>query len=69
MEIQGELELEGPLTVHELRRRHRDGLLRAAGIRPATGKWPPPEFEPIQPRFYRVRRMFWPVRRFLRRFA
>lgn len=67
MEIQGELELEGPLTPHELRRRHRDALLRAAGIRPAPGRWPPPRFETLKPRFYHVRRLFWPLRRLIKR--
>ncbi len=52
----------------ELEREEWHARLRAAGIRPATGSWPPPPFEPIRPRFYHVRRLFWPLRRYLRRF-
>jgi hypothetical protein len=53
----------------ELQRLRRNELLRAAGIRPAPCRtWPPPEFETLKPRFYRVRRLWWPVRRYLRRF-
>lgn len=68
MEIQTELEIEGAPTPEELARRAWHARLRAAGIRPATGIWPPPEFEPMRPRFYHVRRLFWPLRRFVRRF-
>ena len=67
MEIQTKMEIEEPLTTYEQRRRERDALLRAAGIRPASGTWPRPEFQPARPRFYRVRRLFWPLRGYIRR--
>lgn len=67
MEIQTELEIEGPVTELELRIRNREARLRAAGIRPAPGPWPPKRCEPLRPRFFWLRRLFWPVRRFIRR--
>jgi hypothetical protein len=67
MDVETEMEREEGLTPHALRRRERDALLRAAGIRPAPGKWPPPEFETLKPRFYSLRRLWWPIRRYLRR--
>lgn len=67
MEVQTELEIEGPLTTEELRTREWHARLRAAGIRPATGPWPPRMCEPIRPRFFWLRRLFWPVRRYIRR--
>lgn len=68
MNIQTELEIEGGLTPEEVRLLEWKARLRAAGIRPASGPWSPIDFEPIKPRFYRIRRMLWPVRSFFRRF-
>ena len=56
------------LDPYELQRLRRNERLIAAGIRPAPGPWPPREFETLKPRFYRVRRLWWPLRRYLRRF-
>lgn len=67
MEIQTELEIDGPLTELELRIRAREARLRAAGIRVPPGPWPPKMCEPIKPRFYHLRRMFWPLRRLIKR--
>ena len=67
MEIQTELEIEGAQTPEEARMREWQARLRSLGIRPATGPWPPREFEPIKPSFYRVRRLFWRARRYLHR--
>jgi hypothetical protein len=67
MEIQTELEIEGAQTSEELRMREWQARLRALGIRPATGPWPPREFEPVKPSFYHLRRLFWRVRRHVRR--
>ncbi len=67
MEIQTELEIEGPLTELELRIRNREARLRAAGIRPAPGPWPPRMCEPFRTRFYWLRRPFWPLRRLIKR--
>lgn len=63
-----ETESEATLDPYELQRLRRNKRLIAAGIKPATGPWPPPEFETLRPRFYRVRRLWWPIRRYLRRF-
>lgn len=68
MEIQTEMEIEEATTPEEGRGEAWKARLRAAGIRPATGPWPRLDFEPIKPRFYRVRRLFWPLRSYLRRF-
>jgi hypothetical protein len=60
---------EEMLDPYELQRLRRNELLIAAGIRPPScHPWPPPEFETLKPRFYRVRRLWWPIRRYLRRF-
>ncbi|HEX8832316.1 MAG TPA: hypothetical protein VF705_14170 [Longimicrobium sp.] len=67
MEIQTELEIEGAPTPEEVRLREWQARLRSVGIRPATGPWPPREFEPMRPSFYRVRRLFWPLRRYVKR--
>lgn len=61
-------ESEATLDPYELQRLRRNERLIAAGIKPATGPWPPPEFETLRPRFYPVRRLWWPIRRYLRRF-
>ncbi len=68
MEIETERDSEETLDPYELQRLRRNELLIAAGIRPATGPWPPPEWETLKPRFYRVRRLWWPIRKYLRRF-
>lgn len=68
MEIEIERVSEETLDPHELQRLRRNELLIAAGIRPATGPWPPREWETLKPRFYRVRRLWWPIRKYLRRF-
>lgn len=68
MEDQLELEIEGAPTPEELRRRAWHARLRAAGIRPASSPWPRQDFEPVKPRFYRVRRLFWPLQSYIRRF-
>jgi hypothetical protein len=68
MSTESQLDSEGTLDPYELQRLRRNELLIAAGIRPATGPWPPPEFETLKPRFYRVRRLWWPIRKYLRRF-
>jgi hypothetical protein len=69
MDIQTELEIEGGLTQEEVRHLQWRARLLAAGIRPASGPWPPGAFEPIKPRFYRIRRLFWPLRSYIRRFV
>lgn len=69
MEIQTELEIVGAPTPEEVRTREWHARLRAAGIRPATGPWPPKRCEPLRPRFYRLRRMFWPLRRLIKRMS
>lgn len=68
MENQTETESAATLDEWELQRLRRNERLIAAGIKPATGPWPPPRFETLKPRFYRVRRLWWPIRRYLRRF-
>jgi hypothetical protein len=69
MENQTGTESEATLDQWELQRLRRNERLIAAGIRPPScHPWPPPEFETLKPRFYRVRRLWWPVRRYLRRF-
>jgi hypothetical protein len=68
MENQTETESEETLDPYELQRLRRNERLIAAGIRPAPCEpWPPPEFETLKPRFYRVRRLWWPIRSYLRR--
>lgn len=67
MEIQTHLEIEGAQTPEEVRMREWQARLRSVGIRPATGPWPPREFEPIKPSFYRLRRLYWRVRRYVHR--
>jgi hypothetical protein len=67
MDTQTELEVEGGLTPEEARLLEWKARLRAAGIRPASGPWSPFDFEPIKPRFYRLRRLWWPIRRYVRR--
>lgn len=66
--VKSEMEAERMPTPEEARRSEWHARLRSVGIRPATGPWPPPEFEPMRPRFYRVRRLFWPLRRYIKRF-
>ena len=68
METRTEFEMEGARTPEALARRAWHARLRSVGIRPASGPWPWPGFEPVRPRFYRVRRLFWPLRRYFRRF-
>lgn len=68
MYTQTELEIEGGLSPEEVRLLEWKARLRAAGIRPASGPWSPIDFVPIKPRFYRIRRLFWPLRSFVRRF-
>lgn len=70
METQIETESQETLDPYELQRLRRNELLVAAGLRfrPATGPWPPPEWETLKPRFYRVRRLWWAIRKYLRRF-
>jgi hypothetical protein len=70
MENKTETESEATLDPYEIQRLRRNERLIAAGIRlrPATGPWPPPEFETLKPRLYRLRRLWWPVRGYLRRF-
>ncbi len=65
--MENQTESEEALDPYELQRLRRNELLIAAGIRPPTGPWPPPEFETLKPRFYRVRRLWWPIRSYLRR--
>jgi hypothetical protein len=68
MGIEPETESEATLDPYELQRLRRNERLIAAGIRPAPGPWPPRRFETLKPRFYRVRRLWWPIRRYLRSF-
>ncbi len=63
METRTEMEI----TPEEARMRAWQARLRSVGIRPATGPWPPRDFEPVKPSFYRVRRLFWRARRHIRR--
>lgn len=67
--MKNQVEGEATLDQWELQRLRRNERLIAAGIRPPScDPWPPPEFETLKPRFYRVRRLWWPVRRYLQRF-
>jgi hypothetical protein len=62
MDIQPETESEATLD-------RRNERLIAAGIRPPSRQpWPPPGFQTHKPPFYRMRLLWWPVRKFLRRF-